>query len=33
MGGFAVLFILVAMAYRGADYVRSEPPGAAHEVV
>jgi POT family proton-dependent oligopeptide transporter len=24
MGGFAVLFILVAMAYRGSDYVRSD---------
>jgi POT family proton-dependent oligopeptide transporter len=33
MGGFAVLFILVAMAYRGADYVRSAPSAPAHEVV
>jgi POT family proton-dependent oligopeptide transporter len=31
MGGFALLFILVAMAYRGADHVRSEPSGAAQE--
>lgn len=29
MGGFAVLFILVAMAYRGSDYVRGESDGDA----
>jgi uncharacterized membrane protein len=31
MGGFAVLFILVAMGYRGTDYVRKASDGMAHE--
>ncbi|MGA3159357.1 MAG: POT family MFS transporter [Steroidobacteraceae bacterium] len=31
MGGFALLFILAAMAYRGADYVRTDSGASAHE--